>query len=77
MEMHRSRKEAMVTIDLEVLAPSERDRIERWRTNELERAGYNLDLARQLAPRLDIDLHLAADLVASGCSPKLAARILL
>lgn len=64
-------------IDLEILTPTERDRVERWRMGELERAGYDVALARELAPRFDIDLHRATDLLAEGCSPNLAARILL
>jgi hypothetical protein len=65
------------TMDLEILSPTERDEVERWRTGELERAGFDASLARALAPRFDIDLHVAVDLIAKGCPPKLAARILL
>jgi hypothetical protein len=36
-----------------------------------------VSLARKLAARLDIDLHLAVDLISNGCPPELAARILL
>jgi hypothetical protein len=58
-------------------APTEHDQIERWRRDELVRAGYGRRLARTLAERLDIDLHRALDLVDCGCDPELAARILL
>lgn len=61
---------------LEALAPGEWDQIERWRMYELERAGFDIGLARELAGRSDIDLHLAVDLIEMGCSPELAARIL-
>jgi len=61
---------------LEALAPREWDQIERWRMYELERAGFDIGLARELASRPDIDLHLAAELVERGCSPELASRIL-
>jgi hypothetical protein len=67
----------MTTMDLEILTPTERDEIERWRAGELERAGFDVSLARKLAARFDVDLHLAVDLVANGCPPELAARILL
>jgi hypothetical protein len=67
----------MTTMDLEILTPTERDEIERWRAGELERAGFGVSLARKLAARFDVDLHLAVDLVANGCPPELAARILL
>jgi hypothetical protein len=67
----------MTVMDPDVLTPTERDQVERWRTRELERAGFDVSLARQLAAQLDIDLHLAVELVASGCPPELAAQILL
>jgi hypothetical protein len=67
----------MAVLDPDVLTPTERDQVERWRAGELERAGFDVSLARKLAARLDIDLHLAVELVASGCPPGLAAQILL
>ncbi len=59
------------------LIESEIDRIERWRAEELERAGYGPEHAFELAMRHEVDLHLAVDLLRSGCSPELAAQILL
>ncbi len=47
-----------------------------WRLEVLLEAGYDLHLAEQIADS-DADLHLATALVAQGCSPKLAARILI
>ena len=70
-------QQSTTTIDLEILSPTERDEVERWRTGELERAGFDASLARMLAPRFDIDLHVAVELIARGCPPELAARILL
>ncbi len=67
----------MTTMDLEILSPTERDQVERWRAGELERAGFDVSLARKLAARFDIDLHVAVELIANGCPPELAARILL
>ena len=67
----------MAAADLEVQTQSEVERIERWRSDELERAGYDPRQAAKLAARHDVDLHAAIDLVRSGCSPDLALAILL
>ncbi len=56
---------------------SELERIERWRTGELLRAGYDQAAASELALRLDVDLHEAIHLVQRGCPPDLALQILL
>jgi hypothetical protein len=56
---------------------SELERIERWRTGELLRGGYDHDAASELAGRLDVDLHTAIDLLSSGCPADLALKILL
>ena len=49
----------------------------RWRFSQLARSGYGTEDAITLATHLDVDLHRAADLVAHGCTPSLALRILL
>jgi hypothetical protein len=56
---------------------TEREKIERWRAGELERAGYDASAAALLAGRADVDLHHAIDLLRNGCSPELALQILL
>ena len=56
---------------------AESERVERWRAEALERAGYDIASALELAARNDVDLHQAIELVESGCSPDLAVRILL
>jgi hypothetical protein len=56
---------------------SEIERVERWRTEALERVGYEHDAAAALAARHDVDLHRAIELVEHGCSPEVALRILL
>ena len=56
---------------------TEQQRIERWRAEELERAGYDRSAAVLLAGRLDVDLHYAIDLLRAGCAPELALQILL
>jgi hypothetical protein len=55
----------------------EHQRVERWRAEALERAGYPAEGAAELAARLDVDLHHAIDLVEQGCPPETALRILL
>jgi hypothetical protein len=56
---------------------TERERIARWRKEELERAGFERAAASLVAARLDVDLHRATDLLRAGCSPELALEILL
>ncbi len=56
---------------------TEPERIERWRTEALERAGYQPAAARMLASRTDVDLHYAIDLLRAGCQHELALQILL
>ena len=67
----------MAAADLLPHNNDELEQVESWRTSELRRAGYTPDEASKLAHRLDIDLHLAVDLLARGCSRDLALRILL
>jgi hypothetical protein len=56
---------------------TEQEIVERWRAQELERAGFPGDMANELATRADVDLHAAIDLIRRGCAADLAARILL
>jgi hypothetical protein len=67
----------MPAADVQIQEVTERDRIERWRAQELERAGYGVEDAFELAARHDIDLHLAVELLVNGCPPETAVRILL
>ena len=65
--------------DLIQLTPStetERSKVESWRLHVLIEAGYPLPLAERLAAS-QADLHLAVDLVRSGCTAAVAAEILL
>jgi hypothetical protein len=59
------------------IVETEVERIERWRAEELERAGYEAAAASLLASRGDVDLHYAIDLLRAGCEPELALQILL
>jgi hypothetical protein len=67
----------MTVAEFETLAEREAAEIVEWRFSQLTKSGYALEDAITLATRLDVDLHEAADLVARGCSPSLALRILL
>ena len=56
---------------------TEDDRVARWRLEQLTRAGYEETAALVLADLVDVDLHLAVDLVSQGCPSDTALRILL
>jgi len=56
---------------------TESERVERWRTEELIRVGFDPDVATLMAIEPSVDLHAAIDLIGRGCPPDLAARILL
>jgi hypothetical protein len=66
----------MSTTDI-AYAETEQQRIESWRMEALERAGYDRRPAAILACRKDVDLHQAIALLQNGCSAELALRILL
>ena len=55
----------------------ETELVEAWRAEQLEIAGYGAQAAAELAIRPDVDLHVAMELLTSGCSPELALQILL
>jgi hypothetical protein len=56
---------------------TEAERVLLWREEELERAGYDRDTARQLAEASSVDLHLATELLRRGCPESTAVEILL
>ena len=56
---------------------TEDDRVARWRLEQLTRAGYEETAALVLADLVDVDLHLAVDLVRQGCPSDTSLRILL
>lgn len=62
----------------EILVPeiNERSKVESWRLHVLIEAGYPLPIAERLAAS-EADLHLAVELVGSGCAHATAAEILL
>jgi hypothetical protein len=67
----------MSAAELESVYVSEMDRIEQWRHEELERAGYDSESALVLAASHDVDLHGAIKLLKRGCTVDLALQILL
>ena len=75
LQIHPTKKDEMAAA--ETTTETEQERIERWRADELERAGYEASAASLLASRADVDLHYAIDLIRNGCAPELALQILL
>ena len=67
----------MSATEITLIDQSEIERIERWRAEELERAGYEPRVAGRLAVRHEVDLHTAVGLLERGCPPDLALKILL
>ena len=67
----------MTVAELISLDGEEQTAVLEWRFSQLAKSGYGIDDAVVLATHTDVDLHLASDLVARGCPPALALRILL
>lgn len=56
--------------------PETDDQVERWRHSQLLEAGWEDPQAFLLAVLTDVDLHVACDLLRSGCDPLVAWTIL-
>jgi hypothetical protein len=67
----------MTIAELNSPAEQEATAVVEWRFSQLTRSGFAAAEALALAIHSDVDLHRAADLVARGCPPSLALRILL
>jgi hypothetical protein len=67
----------MTAAQFEDLRTDEAAEVLAWRFDALCRTGFDLDAAAMLAANVEVDLHKAVELVRRGCSPQLAARILL
>lgn len=66
----------MIGAELELDLDLESERVVLWRSEELERAGYEALTARDLAERSYVDLHRAIELLRQGCPAETAVRIL-
>ena len=73
----RVKGEEMTAAQFEALEVSEAEVVRRWRFDELVRAGYEHEDAIELAFHLDVDLHVATNLVRRGCPSGTAVRIAL
>jgi hypothetical protein len=62
---------------VEDIVETEIERVERWRTDELMRAGYDPHQAAELASHHDVDIRHAAAMLQQGCPADLALEILL
>jgi hypothetical protein len=67
----------MTVAEFETFAENDAADVLERRFSQLTRSGFPTEVAITLATRLDIDLHGAVDLVARGCTPSVALRILL
>jgi hypothetical protein len=66
-----------MTVMETAIPETEDERVARWRLEQLLRAGYDDTAALILADLVDVDLHLAVDLVSRGCAADTALEILL
>jgi hypothetical protein len=64
------------TTDMVDTSETEKSKVEGWRLHVLMEAGYPLPLAERIAAS-EADLHRAVELLAAGCTPEMAAEILL
>jgi hypothetical protein len=64
--------------EMQTLEPeqNERTKVQSWRLHVLIEAGYPIELAERVAES-EADLHDAVELVEQGCTPEIAAQILL
>ena len=67
----------MTAAQFEQLGELEAETVLRWRFEALVRGGYDAGEAMILASHVEVDLHMATDLVARGCATATAMRILL
>jgi hypothetical protein len=67
----------MTAAQFEQLGMIEAEEVLRWRFSELVRAGYTPADAIVVASHVEVDLHVAVDLLQRGCPEETALRILL
>jgi hypothetical protein len=68
---------AAVTTQVVLADETERERVIRWRVEQLAKVGYSWPAAMVIAANTQVDLHTAVDMVRRGCNPDVAMRILL
>lgn len=66
----------MTASQLEQQAEARSGEVFRWRLDCLIRGGYDVETAVAIATEPGVDLHAALALVARGCPPATALRIL-
>jgi hypothetical protein len=71
------RRGEMTAAQFELLDARAAEDVLRWRFDELVRAGYDAEQALVVASHVEVDLHVATDLLAQGCPVGTALRILL
>jgi hypothetical protein len=67
----------MTAAQFELLDEAQAQRILSWRFEALTQAGYDASDALVLATRVEVDLHMATNLLKRGCPVSTALRILL
>jgi hypothetical protein len=67
----------MTAAQFELLDEAQAQQLLSWRFEALTKAGYDASDALVLATRVEIDLHIATDLLKRGCPVSTALRILL
>jgi hypothetical protein len=67
----------MTAAQFEMLEDVQAEEVLRWRFGLLLRAGYEAGDAMVIASHVEVDLHVAEDLVRQGCPPATALQILL
>jgi hypothetical protein len=68
---------AAATTQVVLADETERERVIRWRVEQLAKVGYSWPAAMVIAANTQVDLHTAVDMVRRGCNPDVAMRILL
>ncbi len=68
---------AAATTQVFLADETERERVIRWRVEQLAKAGYSWPAAMVIAANTQVDLHAAVELIERGCLPEVAVRILL
>ena len=68
---------AAVTTQVVLADETERERVIRWRVEQLAKVGYSWPAAMVIAANTQVDLHTAVDMVRRGCNPDVAMLILL